>query len=85
MRLHPAVNHDASSLYLALMPAVPEFRGEWRFQKDAAMLVLPLRGGHDGLWLVLQEGSVAYRLIWAGIGECLVLVGGEGREEYSLI
>ena len=67
------------------MPAVPEFRGEWRFQQDAAMLVLPLRGGHDGLWLVLQEGSVAYRLIWAGIGECLVLVGGEGREEYSLI
>jgi hypothetical protein len=49
------------------------------------MLVLPLRGGHDGLWLVLQEGSVVYRLIWAGIGECLVLVGGEGREEYSLI
>ena len=54
-------------------------------QKDAAMLVLPLRGEHDGLRLVLQEGSVAYRLIWVGIGECLVLVGGEGREEYSLI
>ena len=54
-------------------------------QKDAAMLVLPLRGEDDGLRLVLQEGSVAYRLIWVGIGECLVLVGGEGREEYSLI
>ena len=49
------------------------------------MLVLPLRGEHDGLRLVLQEGSVAYRLIWVGIGECLVLVGGEGGEEYSLI
>ena len=82
MRLHPAVNHDASSLYLALMSAVPEFRGGVEIhQKDAAMLVLPLRGEHDGL----QEGSVAYRLIWVGIGECLVLVGGEGREEYSLI
>ena len=86
MRLHPAVNHDASSLYLALMPAVPEFRGGVEIhQKDAAMLVRPLRGEHDGLRLVLQEGSVAYRLIWVGIGECLVLVGGEGREEYSLI